>query len=681
MNKKLYVDGLRQLKIPGIIGTVLMSVIAFFVAYSGTFLQNPEHMGGMQDWPKVVDFAAYMPMFMISTCVFTIILTMVMFSFLHRRNSSDFYHALPIKRESLYLTYAAAVLSWAMAIVVIPMLIMLAMFALDLNHNLEPARVLWTLVTVVVCTLLVCGASLVGVSATGTGFTNFVVLVIILVVPRAIMTAVVAVITSSVTTVNFGDLPGFFGIHWNALFAVPYEYVRGIDESGVVGLPSVASLIYTTVLAMVYGGWGLLTFKWRNSEVAGMPNFNKFWQGVTRTVPAFCLTAVGTMILAMYYLNGSMPEDSDWFWIMFVYAVAIVVYFLYELITIKKWKALGGAAKTLPILILANVLLYLATMIPVNVLRNDFKDASQVSAVYVRDYGSYDSTQESGWKQAGFIEDHEFVETVVSAYNDTLTLHYHYPNKNDVGLWEIELDNGYRLFRNIAVTFVVNGHQEQRSLYVSPEQYTFMQEKLYGLAREGAVQLEFPSFVPGNSSFYCSQSIVDYTNLTDSQMELIYRIWKREVGTYENYSRFMDEDYVAEFVLYKGKARFIFKISKNTPETMQALIETVNENRQSDWRTIGHLKNLADDNLTVQVYANGTIETLYGAKKDDGSVIPEMIADFETYDNIYQEDFIVLGISWYGFTRNPEQYFDAGKMICLTQDEYAAFCEKYMLKK
>ena len=575
MNKRLYLDGLRQLKIPGIIGTVIMGILAFFTAWGNTFMERSgytDYYAQYANNPIRTDFASYIPILLIASVIFVPIMMIVQFSFLHKRNSSDFYHALPVRRETLYFTYLAAVMSWAAVMILIATGIIAAIYGLDACHTLTASTVGLAVLTSLVIACLVCSVFAVGVSATGTGFTNVCVAAILLIVPRCIMIAVMLGITESVRTMSYDYIDGFFGIRCNALFHVGYTYLAGIFGTDDIELPGAMSLCYTFVLSAIYAGWGLVVFRKRKSEVASLPNFNKAWQAVTRTIPAFCLSAIGTFLVAESILGEMSIGSDEGFWVCLLYVAATITYFIYELITSKKWKAVAEAWKTFPFLILANVIFLLAIVIPTNCLRNERIEADKVQAVEVVNTYSSDTTYKKLWESIGEKEDRELVELLVTAYNDTMECYYN-SGMDIYSYYEVVLEDGFSADRSITASFVINGRRVTREFYLSSEMVKELNAIAQTYTETENVTVSFPS-LKEIRYFYLEYGC---GCISDEALDEIYESWTSEAGT--TLERYIEVN-AAQAMMYltvRSDDFYSFPISEQTPSTLNMILELIRE--------------------------------------------------------------------------------------------------------
>ena len=112
MNKKIFdkrlcFEGIKSLKLVGMVFLVLGIIISFLIPF------NTDK--NLVD--KIYTISRYLPHIMAIHTVITPCLTLYMFSFLLKRNASDFYHSIPHKRTCLFLSFFVSVVAWIIIII------------------------------------------------------------------------------------------------------------------------------------------------------------------------------------------------------------------------------------------------------------------------------------------------------------------------------------------------------------------------------------------------------------------------------------------------------------------------------------------------------------------------------------------------------------------------------------
>ena len=115
---KLYRESLRQTRVIGIIFTGILTVSSLLLLIHGYInsISFIEHMKfetpNYVHSPEIISFTEFNPLYITLPFVMAPLLALTAFSFLNKRNSSDFYHAITQKRSTLFLSCASASFTW-----------------------------------------------------------------------------------------------------------------------------------------------------------------------------------------------------------------------------------------------------------------------------------------------------------------------------------------------------------------------------------------------------------------------------------------------------------------------------------------------------------------------------------------------------------------------------------------
>jgi len=301
-------------------------------------------------------------------------MTLFLFSCLNQRNSSDFYHAIPHKRESLFTSFTAAIFTWVVGGIWLSTGITLLIYVLapaEVTVIINWSSVLLSTLGLTVGCLLVITATLMAMSVTGTAFTNIVAALLILFLPRILLSTFVSMVLSLTQVVSAEN----FGILGDNAYNIVFYFVFQVF-SPWMGDAFIQGIVYTAVLALLYLIAAFLLFKRRKSETAQSPSLNRHLQMSIRTAVAFliCLPAVSII------LSGRVGLDI--IPIVTFYALALVAYFAYELIATKRLGNIKQALPGLLLLVLLNVAFISGANIARDVILNREITVSQV--VHVR---------------------------------------------------------------------------------------------------------------------------------------------------------------------------------------------------------------------------------------------------------------------------------------------------------
>lgn len=336
-NKNLYKEGLRQSTLVGIIfaGILLLGAVAFPISNISEARRNGRIM--------IIEYPQFNLLLVLAFCFFAPLCVLSLYSFLNKRSRSDFYHSLPYKRETIFFSYLTSILTWVIGTVIACSFITFVIYffgadAVSLNY----AQILAYLFNIISACILVTGAVLLSMSITGTLFSNIVTSLLIIFLPRAILSLffeTLSGLTLLTPTASYGLLGQ---VHYN----IPFGFVLGLfDGSLDIALSNFQSGVYTLVLGLVYTAVAAFAFKHRKSETAETSAPNRRAQTIIRTALAFLFCAIGCALL----LGGTGVNILT----VTFFIIGIMVYFAYELITTKK---LSSIARSLPSLLLLVVL-------------------------------------------------------------------------------------------------------------------------------------------------------------------------------------------------------------------------------------------------------------------------------------------------------------------------------------
>lgn len=462
-NFKLYVDALKQLKIVGIMGAVLIAfaAIAILVGYNISAVEY-EAVN-----VQYIDILSANPLVLLGMFVLTPIMIMMLFNFLNRRNACDFFHAIPDKRESVFNSYIAAIVTWNAFFVVESYVLTFIMDLLLPMIRVEYGNAFVIFVAIMAGVLFMIGAMSIAMSLTGTIFTNFLVTAMILIVPRTIVTIVVLIITEAIPMIpfDFGDtiINHELNVVTNAVTGVVF------GRGDYVAITSWKSILYTMAAALIYLSIGGVCFKKRKSEAATCAAVTPKLQCVFRLIPAIMISLMPLCFIFEMVTQYGVDDDSV-FIVVVVYGIAILSYFIYELITTKKLKNLIKAIPGTLWIVVYNVVMFGILMTGYNVLLNDIPDAEEVEGVtVVLDTGRYYYTNPSTDYYQSVMEDTIIVsDEIEKILVDELARNVEIvKNKGNVYSYSAS-ENDY-ILDCVTVTFKCGGREKNRDVYLSNE--------------------------------------------------------------------------------------------------------------------------------------------------------------------------------------------------------------------
>lgn len=386
----LFREGIRQLKLSGIVLLVislLLNALPPILQYITILNQrrmaqlypNSYHLDALS---LNVSVNAFVPLYIPLMYLTPIILCMVLFGAIHTRKGSDFYHALPNTRGSIFTSFGAAVLAWYTFITLLSVLFAAALYGI-LGITFIPAFIPYVLFTFLAGGTLVTAVMLLSMSLTGTPIVNIILGGLILLVPRIIITLFSYAIVNSLPMLSMGE----FGFWSGPAYNIPFKFVLYVLDRNHKLLPSDpqnglflmgGAIAYTFMLAAVYFLLGWLAFRARKAEVAGFSAPSRLLQHIYR-----CAITLPVAILIPFCIIDNSNYTDQWSTYIIIAVAALLIYFLFELITTKKVKNLLTAAPVLLVLVAVDAALWLGATTMRDSALNQHLSASNIQSVSI----------------------------------------------------------------------------------------------------------------------------------------------------------------------------------------------------------------------------------------------------------------------------------------------------------
>lgn len=295
-----------------------------------------------------------------------------MFSFLNKRSSSDFYHAIPQKRSCLYLSFTAAALTWIVGTLIISGAASFACWNLVPNMYLSLAVTARCVFSYTALGLLAAGCTLLASALTGNAFSCLFASVVILGLPALTLNAVGLYIGEFYDGFVFErSVFRYFGKNGFLPVANQESFY---DPLGLAVLGAYAAFLLLAAL-------GCVAFIRRGSETAEHSVSAPSLQHILRLSAALPIGLLVTGFAIDGYFTDSLP----------LVLIALVVYFLCELITTR---SLDKAFKTLPMFLILPVICGLLAACAYGasaaVRAGNPKSADSVVCAYIEDADMYD---------------------------------------------------------------------------------------------------------------------------------------------------------------------------------------------------------------------------------------------------------------------------------------------------
>lgn len=537
-NQKLYLDGIRQLKLVGIMGLVVCCAAAMLTAmgyHINTSVYVMDELGNMiRRVPKGLNlFQAHWSLF-ITFPVLVPVMTMMLFNFLNHRNASDFYHAIPDTRGSLYISYSASILTWIGAIIGISTLFSVISVSLLPTYYIIWSGVPKVLFLIISACVLVMGGVLIALGLTGTRMSNLMVTLIILFLPRVFVTVIMYILEEMMPFVAWEYATSLFNPRYDLIAGLPIALFSGINPFQYGG-----SGVYSLILGLIYLMVGYVIFIRRKSESAGHAAISPKLQGVFRL-------AVSLMIclLPMYYISNCWVDldylDGETLFIILVfYVIAVLVYFIYELMTTGKLRAFKKLCRGIGVLAGLNVLLFLVIIGIYGTTIKNTPEADRIDYIMLRgEERDYFKAQ----LQQIRIRDEEVAQVTSNALKRAI-------EKSRSNYYGKYIDQYGNIVETVTQTVAINVGIKTiyRDVLYTKTEWEKVNEYLSERPEYYQVYSDLPAYDSREMSIYCESG-----NLSLAQVAKIYEVMREEVKTID-----FEEWYTAVNNYYYGNYKYV----------------------------------------------------------------------------------------------------------------------------
>ncbi len=641
---KLFAESLRRTSVTGWLFTVLLSVQAAFLAI-GRYVDDSH-----STVKEALGFFEINPLLIILPITAAPVFMRVLFGFLNKRSTSDFWHSVPFTRQCVAVTFfAAAFTRCAMAGVISTAVAIIGNLFSYKYFVIEFSSVILTLLCILIMCLLVMSAVLIAMSITGTALNNLVVATIILFLPRIFIGFFESATSHGFlfdNTISTGFASGsinlLFGTFGGILFSV---------SSYSEMFSSAASMLYTLGLAAVYFAIGMLLFIKRKSETAGLSSVNRYIQTASRVLVAFviCFIPIYTITAA---LNKGVSLSGNVFFFVVMYTVALLAYFIYELATTKSVKAMLRSASTLWILLLLNAAVIFGAHFVYETKLNYTPDPESVTAVRVigSTYGYVSNDYFDNRISDVSIQDDELEKYLCDLYVQS---------REKCEKSPVNFEN------SITVGFKDGLSYKYRNLLLSKKQYCNILNMIED-SEEIKQIYEIDNILDDAISYDITVDLTGYEEITKKDKEDIITAYKQDVEKmgFEKWCKKLKNSGDYYYTDESGKERYMFKtgsiscimpddqyvsmdICIDTPKAYDLLMQKAMEYQKKEGiqsKTIQALKK-SDDRQTIKlsIYDGKERVWIMGEKESYKAISLQLAADLEKTvgETPTSEDYLV----------------------------------------
>lgn len=468
-DRHLYIENIRQLKGIGVLFLILfMGILAV--------------QSGMDISKSKLDTAyreITLPYIFISVyLIITPILTLFAFHWLTKRNACDFYHAIPHRRQCIFLCGILSVLTYIIAAVFLGSLLYSAIHTFSSGYYLELKYYLKDTVGILVASLLVLASVSLACTLSGTLLTNIVVSGFIILVPRCIWNIMALVISNNFFIADIERSCPVLGKEYNLVMGLKYNDIR------------VEGILYTLLFALLYLIVAGIVFYKRDSETAQSSANNGMLQAVYRTLAAFCVSLLFVYVYLKNYIkkvaagNSYRPSMKELVIYISLVLLVVVVYYVYEILTVKQGSNLIKKCPGIFLLLALDVVMIFSVGIIARHYLNFKPDPEEISYVklmanpkYNTDIGMTTYDYHEKMMESVKIDDTEVLQIISDSLKESIRL---CPSRQKENTYDILLH--------------INGKDYYRTVYLKDEDKNRFYDILYKMDEYQAIYRSLPDF-------------------------------------------------------------------------------------------------------------------------------------------------------------------------------------------
>jgi hypothetical protein len=180
------------------------------------------------------------------------LLMLVGFSYLNKRKSSDFYHAIPVRREAMFISGMAATFTWVVMILIVACVFTLAIVGIDGKLIIEMSMFSTLFKTVIVTCIQVASVFALGIALTGNSFSSVLISLMIMFAPRVIIMIIMGSIQELVpfSVVDYGN--SILNLNYNAVYMVVSGGIIDLALFGILQGNAKTNWIWVVIIGVGY---------------------------------------------------------------------------------------------------------------------------------------------------------------------------------------------------------------------------------------------------------------------------------------------------------------------------------------------------------------------------------------------------------------------------------------------
>lgn len=388
---KLYWEGLKKSRLMGITFTAITTVLTALVPL--VQLLTPRYYEPGYTPPTTIIDPRNFAIPLLMLLLVAPILTFAMFSYLNKRNESDFYHSIPFTRPCVYFSFLTAALTWTVIALTLSLLITsLIWLAVPYTaYSISTPFVLFF--TYLLASLLLSGFMAVAMTITGTAISNLLIFALLFGFVRISGAIFILCLESQYPILVTALTPARL---LSADYSMPLSLLMSTINGSGQAFSNVGLWIYTAVIALALIAVGCILYTVRRSETAGQSAPNRILQHIYR-----CAITLPMAFLTAFYI---ISEGFEMEVILVLVVITLLIYYVYEIITTKKLKNCISASIFLPVVLAGGIVFGIAIPLAGNAAVNYTPDADEIESISI--YEEADPYTESTYEdiRTGSVE-------------------------------------------------------------------------------------------------------------------------------------------------------------------------------------------------------------------------------------------------------------------------------------
>ncbi len=593
-NFKQYVQGLLKFKLPGIIFTLLVLASSVFNPVSSIMsVKNSMALGYYAYVPDLISYIDSNSYMILIIIVYTPIIAFMSWKFLNKRNSSDFYHALPYTRKCTYISTVAAAVTWIIIPILINAAVSMIIYNIFSDYFIINVTSVLTGVMAVFAASLLCYASItIACTVTGNVLSNVCVSGLIIFLPRFVTFLTAYTLKYVFPFLDMNRIMPVFDTRYNVLVGTLLSSIGIYNFADIYS--NIPSIIYTLVVAIAYLIIGGIAFSVRKSETAGYGASGKVIGFVIRMAVGYTISVIGVVNYIRSIGDGNIQNSI--FNLAVTFLIAGLVVMIYQSIIDKSVKGfLKSITSVIAVYVLSFITLFIMNIATENLKENrlnvddiSYVTISQVQRYYRDDVEDYYSRCLENMK----ITDKQIINIICDAYNKSVDRYennssfYYYGEGYVVGIKQ----NGHIIYRTVYLNNGnTNSYDKITDILCSKDEY---KENLKKLPEAKDVSIHINS---SDKTFSREEYVNIYNTFKEELNKIDAKTWYQEVLKYNNYNCLNVKFF------YEGVAVSARLPLNMMPETMKLLYNGLNE------------KSYESDNIAEVSNALNVIGTKKGA--------------------------------------------------------------------